>query len=68
VFDKLVDMGFEVNARYLDEGWCYIGEYVDGDDWTTDDVESVVTEYPELDLEFGIGDHMAEWAEEKEYA
>ena len=68
VFDKLVDMGFEVNARYLDEGWMYIGEYIDGNDWTTDDVESVVTEYPDLDLEFGIGDHMAEWAEENEDA
>ena len=68
VFDKLVDMGFEVSARYLDEGWMYIGEYIDGNDWTTDDVESVVTEYPDLDLEYGIGDRMAEWAEENEDA
>ena len=68
VFDKLVDMGFEVNARYLDEGWMYAGEYVDGDDWTTDDVESVVTEYPDLDLEFGISEHIAEYAEENEDA
>jgi len=60
VFDKLVDMGFEVNARYLDEGWMYIGEYVDGDDWATDDVESVVTERPELDEEFGISDTIQE--------
>ena len=68
VYDKLVEMGFEVSARYLDEGWMYIGEYIDGNDWTTDDVESVVTEYPDLDLEFGISDHIAEYAEENEDA
>jgi hypothetical protein len=64
IFDKLVDMGFEVNARYLDEGWGYIGEYTDGDDWSTVDVESVVEDYPDLDLEFGIGERIAEYAEE----
>lgn len=70
IYDKLVDMGFEVNARYLDEGWLYVGEYIDGNDWSTGDVESVVTEYPELDLEFGISEHIidAEWAEENEDA
>jgi hypothetical protein len=70
IYDKLVDMGFEVNARYLDEGWMYVGEYIDGNDWNTGDVESVVTEYPDLDLEFGISEHMidAEWAEENEDA
>lgn len=64
IYDKLVDMGFEVNARYLDEGWGYIGEYTDGDDWSTTDVESVVEDYPDLDLEFGIGERIAEYAEE----
>lgn len=66
VYDKLVDMGFEVNARYLDEGWGYIGEYNDGDDWTTTDVESVVEDYPELDFEFSISEHIAEYAQYKE--
>ena len=69
VFDKLVDMGFEVTARYLDEGWGYIGEYTGGfahkmesGDWHTTDVESVVTEYPELDYEFNISECIAEYA------
>jgi hypothetical protein len=62
VYDKLVDMGFEINARYLDEGWAYIGEYTDGDDWCTDDVESVVEDYPELDFEFNISEHIAGYA------
>jgi len=72
VFDKLVDMGFEVTARYLDEGWMYIGEYTGGfahmtepNDYCVDDVEKVITEYPELDEEFGISEMIAEMKEEE---
>ena len=68
IYDKLVDMGFEVNARYLDEGWGYIGEYVSGDDWCTDDVESVAEHYPELDEEFGISERIAEYQDEEDAA
>ena len=60
IYEKLTDMGFDVTARYLDEGWMYIGEYTDGDDWCTDDVESVVEHYPELDEEFGISEMLEE--------
>ena len=73
IYDKLVDMGFEVTARYLDEGWGYIGEYTGGfahkmesGDWHTTDVESVVTEYPELDYEFGISEYLDEYAKEND--
>jgi len=72
VFDKLVDMGFEVTARYLDEGWMYIGEYTGGfahmtepNDYCVGDVEKVITEYPELDEEFGISEMIAEMKEEE---
>jgi hypothetical protein len=68
VYEKLTEMGFEVTARYLDEGWMFIGEYTDGEDWCTDDVESVVNDYPELDDEFGISEYLAEYAEENENA
>jgi len=68
IYDKLVDMGFEVTARYLDEGWGYIGEYVSGDDWCTDDVESVAEHYPELDEEFGISERIAEYQDEENAA
>jgi len=68
IYDKLVDMGFEVTARYLDEGWGYIGEYVSGDDWCTDDVESVAEHYPELDEEFGISELIAEYQDEESAA
>ena len=59
IYDKLTDMGFEVHARYLDEGWMYIGEYdSNGDHVHFDHVEDVVTECPELDEEFGISETM----------
>ena len=64
IYDKLTDMGFEVTARYLDEGWMYIGEYTEGNDWSIDDVESVAEHYPELDEEFGISERIAEYEEE----
>ena len=54
VFDKLTDMGYQVNAQYLDEGWMYVGEYVDGDDWSTTDVDNIGEVRPELDDEFDI--------------
>ena len=65
IYEKLTDMGFEVTARYLDEGWGYIGEYVNGDDWCTDEVESVAEHYPELDEEFGISELIAEYQDEE---
>jgi len=68
IYEKLTDMGFEVTARYLDEGWGYIGEYVNGDDWCTDDVESVAEHYPELDEEFGISERIAEYQDEENAA
>ena len=68
IYDKLVDMGFEVTARYLDEGWGYIGEYVNGDDWCIGDVEIVAEHYPELDEEFGISERIAEYQDEENAA
>jgi len=60
IYEKLTDMGFDVTARYFDEGWMFIGEYNNGDDWVTDDVDSVVEHYPELDEEFGISQMLEE--------
>lgn len=39
VFDELIAQGFSVHAQYLDEGWCYIGEYIDGSSESWDRVE-----------------------------
>jgi hypothetical protein len=64
VFHKLVDMGFDINAQYFDEGWLFIGQFTadDGvvDDFYTSDVENVRDSYPELDEEFGISEMLEE--------
>ena len=65
VFDKLTDMGFDVHARYLDEGWMYVGEYTDEGGWFTEDFDTLADVRPDLDDEFGISEMMQE---EKEYA
>lgn len=68
VFERLVDMGFDIDARYLDEGWMFIGQFTaqDGvvDDYCTSDVENVKEDYPELDDEFGISETLEEQREE----
>lgn len=65
VYDKLTDMGFDVHARYLDEGWMYVGEYTDEGGWFTEDFDTLADVRPDLDDEFGISEMMQE---EKEYA
>ena len=56
IFEKLVDMGYNVHARYLDEGWMYIGMYDKGETIEFSNVEDVSKECPELDEEFGINE------------
>lgn len=60
IFDKLVEMGYDVHARYLDEGWNYIGMYDNGETTDFSDVEDVIKECPELDEEFGIREMIEE--------
>ena len=54
IFDKLVEMGYDVHARYLDEGWMYIGMYDNGETIDFSNVEDVISECPELSDEFDI--------------
>ena len=49
-------MGYNVHARYLDEGWMYIGMYDKGETIEFSNVEDVIKECPELDEEFGINE------------
>ena len=65
VYDKLTDMGFDVHARYLDEGWMYVGEYDDEGGWFTEDFDTLADVRPDLDDEFGITEMMQE---ENQYA
>jgi hypothetical protein len=69
-YDKLVDMGFGVEAMYYEGGMGYAGIYGENGDeeinlegMSADDVER---EYPELDECFGISECMREYEEPEE--
>jgi hypothetical protein len=69
-YDKLVDMGFGVEAMYYEGGMGYAGIYGENGDeeinlegMSADDVER---EYPELDECFGISESMREYEEPEE--
>lgn len=64
VFEELVTMGFDIDARYFDEGWGYIGQFYaqDGkiDDYCRSDIEEAIKQLPELDETFGVSEQLAE--------
>ncbi len=69
-YDKLVAMGFGVEAMYYEGGMGYAGMYGENGDeeinlegLTADDVER---DYPELDEAFGISECMREYEEPEE--
>ena len=69
-YDKLVELGFGVEAMYYEGGMCYAGSYGENGDeeinlegMRADDVER---EYPELDECFGISESMREYEEPEE--
>ena len=70
-YDKLVELGFGVNAMYYEPGMAYAGAFGDGADeeinlegMSADDIEQ---QYPELDEAFGISEGIREYeAEEQE--
>lgn len=72
VFYKLAEMGFDVDARYLDEGWMYVGWFLHEDEMVLDycesDIELAAKEKPELDDTFDLTLQMQEWQEEEEVA
>jgi hypothetical protein len=69
-YDKLVELGFGVEAMYYEGGMCYAGSYGENGDeeinlegMTADQVEQ---EYPDLDECFGISESMREYEEPEE--
>ena len=69
-YDKLVELGFGVEAMYYEGGMAYAGSYGENGDeeinlegMTADQVEQ---EYPELDECFGISESMREYEEPEE--
>ena len=67
-YDKLVELGFGVNAMYYEGGMGYAGTYSDGadeelvlDGMGADEIEQ---NYPELDQAFGISEGIREYLAE----
>ena len=69
-YEKLMDMGFGVEAMYYEGGMCYAGTWSDGNDdyvdlsgMSADDIEQ---NYADLDECFGISECMREYEEPEE--
>jgi len=69
-YEKLEELGFEVNAMYYEGGMAYAGAYGGGNDeeislegMSADDIEQ---HYPEIDEAFGISESIREYEAENE--
>lgn len=70
-YERLEELGFEVEAFYYEPGMCFVGKYADGcDDYYEYGGESSATVREaigaELDDYFGISEEMANYEEENE--
>jgi hypothetical protein len=69
-YNKLMELGFEIEAFYYEPGMQYVGKWLNGDDEcheyggaTADTVRDMIGE--ELDDYFGISEEMAQYDEEE---
>jgi hypothetical protein len=70
-YERLMDLGFEVEAFYYEPGMQFVGKWDNGSDYcveyggqTSETVRDMIGE--ELDEYFGISESMAEWEEENQ--
>jgi len=68
-YERLTELGFEIEAFYYEPGMQYVGKWVDGEDEcieyggaTANTVRDMIGE--ELDDYFAISESMADWEEE----
>jgi hypothetical protein len=68
-YNKLLEMGFEIEAMYYEPGMCFVGKYDNGFDdcieygeFNSQTVREAIGE--ELDDYFGISEEMAQYEEE----
>jgi len=68
-YEKLLEMGFEIEAMYYEPGMAYAGVWENGHDdyyeyggMNSDEIAAELP--PELDEAFGISESAAEWEEE----
>jgi len=57
IFEKLIELGFEVSAYYLDEGWNYIGQFECGEAFYFD-VDKTIAPFNLID-EFNLEGELA---------
>jgi hypothetical protein len=69
-YDKLVELGFGVEAMYYEGGMAYAGTYSDGADEELNlegmGADEIEQNYPELDECFGISESIREYEAENE--
>lgn len=70
-YERLLELGFEIEAMYYEPGMCFVGKYEDGfdecydySDETSETVRDLIG--AELDDYFGISDSMADFESENE--
>lgn len=68
-YEKLMELGFEIEAMYYEPGMCFVGKWDNGVDEffeygseTSETIRAAIGE--ELDDYFGISDEMAQYEEE----
>ena len=65
-YDKMVDIGFTVNALYYEGGCCFCGRYDDSGDtyYQWNDIETAMKTIPvDIDEEFNIIGTISDWEE-----
>ena len=68
-YDKMVDLGFDIEAMFYEGGCCFCGRYdEDGDSYYQwKDLESARKTIPmDIDEEFCISEMLEEWEEEED--
>jgi hypothetical protein len=69
-YEKLVDMGFRVEAMYYEPGMGYAGTYSDGYDNTIEleglSADDIERDHPDLDECFGISESIREYEAENQ--
>lgn len=69
-YEKLVQLGFTVDAYYYEGGMAYMGTWSDGVDDYIDlnglSADEIEQDYPDLNDAFGIADSMREYEEPEE--
>lgn len=67
-YNTLEELGYDVEAHYIEEGMCFIGQYIGGEDESYDytDVASLDDVPEELVEHWNLRERLEEWLNEEE--